>query len=142
MAQRIWLAVLHGMDTYFLALYHTTARGFLEKGGYSMYCSPTQPWFGHSVAQNRLDEAISLAVVLKRNGRVVSEADFAKQEVQRDLVRRELDMPNPVQPVQDYMLSDDTQVVKAAKYQVHTMFMRDVFDAIRKDGWFEDEQKP
>ena len=48
MAQRIWLAALHGMDTYFLSLYHTTARGFLEKGGYSMYCSPTQPWFGHS----------------------------------------------------------------------------------------------
>ncbi len=95
-----------------------------------------------AAAQSRLDEAISFAVVLKRNGRVVSEADFAKQEVQRDLVRRELDMPNPVQPVQDYMLSDDTQVVKAAKYQVHTTFMRDVFDAIRKDGWFEDEQKP
>jgi len=48
MAQRIWLAALYGMDTYFMSLYHTTARGFLEKGGYSMFCSPTQPWFDHS----------------------------------------------------------------------------------------------
>ena len=48
MAQRIWLAALYGIDTYFMSLYHTTARGFLEKGGYSMYCSPTQPWFSHS----------------------------------------------------------------------------------------------
>ena len=47
MAQRIWTAALYGMDTYFMSLYHTTARGFLEKGGYAMFMSPTQPWFGH-----------------------------------------------------------------------------------------------
>lgn len=47
MAQRIWTAALYGMDTYFLCLYHTTAVGFLEKGGYAMFVSPTQPWFGH-----------------------------------------------------------------------------------------------
>ena len=47
MAQRIWTAALYGMDTYFLCLYHTTAKGFLEKGGYAMFMSPTQPWFGH-----------------------------------------------------------------------------------------------
>ena len=50
MAQRIWLAALYGMDTYFLSLYHTTARGFLEKGGYGMFVSPTQPWFHHVAA--------------------------------------------------------------------------------------------
>ena len=47
MAQRIWLAALYGMDTYFMSLYHTTAKGFLEKGGYAMFTSPTQPWFTH-----------------------------------------------------------------------------------------------
>ena len=31
MAQRIWTAALYGMDTYFVALYHTTAKGFLDK---------------------------------------------------------------------------------------------------------------
>lgn len=46
MAQRIWVAALHGMDTYFMSLYHTTAMGFLQKGGYAMFSSPTQPWFG------------------------------------------------------------------------------------------------
>ena len=50
MAQRIWLSALYGMDTYFLSLYHTTARGFLEKGGYGMFVSPTQPWFHHVAA--------------------------------------------------------------------------------------------
>ncbi len=47
MAQRIWTAALYGMDTYFMSLYHTTARGFLEKGGYAMFVSPIQPWFHH-----------------------------------------------------------------------------------------------
>ena len=45
MAQRIWTAALYGMDTYFVSLYHTTAKGFLDKGGYAMFTSPTQPWF-------------------------------------------------------------------------------------------------
>ena len=47
MAQRVWVAALYGMDTYFMSLYHTTAKGFLEKGGYAMFTSPTQPWFSH-----------------------------------------------------------------------------------------------
>ena len=47
MAQRLWAAALYGMDTYFVSLYHTTAKGFLEKGGYAMFASPTQPWFDH-----------------------------------------------------------------------------------------------
>ena len=94
-----------------------------------------------AAAQSRLDEAISLATILKRAGRVISEADFAKQEVQRELVRREIDMPNPVQPVGAYKLPEDNLVVRFAKYQTHSMFMRDVFDAIKKDGWFKDEQE-
>ena len=49
MVQRIWLAALYGMDTYFLAQYHTTAMGFLDKpkSRYAMFVSPTQPWFTH-----------------------------------------------------------------------------------------------
>jgi len=94
-----------------------------------------------AAAQSRLDEAISLATILKRAGRVISEADFAKQEVQRELVRREIDMPNPVRPVGAYKLPEDNLVVRFAKYQTHSMFMRDVFDAIKKDGWFKDEQE-
>lgn len=47
MAQRIWLAALYGMDTYYMSLYHTSARGFLEKGAYAMFVSPTQPYFRH-----------------------------------------------------------------------------------------------
>lgn len=45
LAQRIWTSALYGMDTYFSSLYHLTARGFLEKGGYGMFMSPTQPYF-------------------------------------------------------------------------------------------------
>ena len=48
MAQRIWLAALYGMDTYFMSIFHTSARGFLEKGGYAMFASPIQPWFFRS----------------------------------------------------------------------------------------------
>ena len=47
MAQAFWTCALYGMDTYFISLYHTTARGFLEKSGYAMFASPTQPWFSH-----------------------------------------------------------------------------------------------
>jgi len=45
LAQRIWICSLYGMDTYFMSLYHLTGRGFLEKGGYAMFTSPTQPYF-------------------------------------------------------------------------------------------------
>ena len=46
-AQRFWTCALYGMDTYFQSLYHLTAKGFLEKGGYGMFTSPTQPYFNH-----------------------------------------------------------------------------------------------
>ena len=45
LAQRLWLSALYGMDTYYLSLYHLTGKGFLEKGGYGMFTSPTQPYF-------------------------------------------------------------------------------------------------
>lgn len=47
LAQRIWAAALYGIDRYLLSLYHTSARGFREKGGWAMFVSPTQPWFEH-----------------------------------------------------------------------------------------------
>ena len=47
LAQRFWTCALYGMDTYFQSLYHLTAKGFLEKGGYGMFTSPTQPYFSH-----------------------------------------------------------------------------------------------
>ena len=47
MVQRIWIAALYGMDTYYLALWHVSAVTFAEKGGYAMFVSPTQPWFNH-----------------------------------------------------------------------------------------------
>ena len=46
-SQRIWTAALYGIDRYLLSLYHTSARGFREKGGWAMFFSPAQPWFAH-----------------------------------------------------------------------------------------------
>ncbi len=48
LSQRLWVCALYGMDHYYTSLYHTSARGYLEKGGYGMISSPTQPWFSHS----------------------------------------------------------------------------------------------
>ena len=50
MAQMLWLTALHKVDTYFLALHHQTARGFVEKPHYAMFFSPLQPWFGSDMA--------------------------------------------------------------------------------------------
>lgn len=47
LAQRIWAAALYGIDRYLLCMYHTSARGFREKGAWAMFVSPDQPWFEH-----------------------------------------------------------------------------------------------
>ena len=87
-------------------------------------------------AQNRLDEAIAHAEKLAQEGKVVSKADFEKQEVQKRLLQPELEAGNPVKPVGNYQLPSKNLVVDWAQRQAKSFFMRDMFGNITKKDWF------
>ena len=46
MRKMVWLAALHRIDTYFLAVSHRSAVRFASKPAWAMFFSPDQPWFG------------------------------------------------------------------------------------------------
>ena len=96
-------------------------------------------------AMNRLDEAIAHAVKLDDEHKVVPAGDFAKRDVQKRLVSRELAAGSPVKPVGNYQLAMEPyvnkekakqDVVRRAAYQVQSLFVRDLYGKITKPDWF------
>lgn len=90
-------------------------------------------------AQSRLDAAIAHAEKLAEAGKVVRNADFSKREVQNQLLYRELHLstnPNPVKPVNGYELPSSNDIVRQAKRQTRSLFIRDLVSSIAKKGWF------
>ena len=88
-------------------------------------------------ARNRLDAAIAHAEKLASEGKVVNKADFAKRDVQKSLLARELQAPdNPIKPVNRYELPSDCDIMRKAKRQIHSIFVRDLFSKVVKNGWF------
>ncbi len=88
-------------------------------------------------AAKRLDAAIAHAEKLFAQGKVVRNADFAKRDVQNQLLYRELHAPaNPVKPVKGYSLPSDCDVMRKSRRQVRSLFVRDLFSGIQKKGWF------
>ena len=87
----------------------------------------------------RLDEAIAHAESLKKAGRVVAKADFAKRDVQSRLLAPQLAAPPyPIQPTADkrfQVQSGDLQT--HAVRQTRSLFRRDLFSAIYKKGWLQ-----
>ena len=97
-------------------------------------------------ALNRLDEAIAHAIKLAAEHKVVSKEDFAKRDVQKRLLSRELSAGNPVKPVGNFQLQMEPyenkdkskkDVVRRATSQVKSLFVRDLFDKITQPGWFD-----
>ena len=97
-------------------------------------------------ALNRLDEAIAHAIKLAAEHKVVSKEDFAKRDVQKRLLSRELSAGNPVKPVGNFQLQMEPyenkekskkDVVRRATSQVKSLFVRDLLDKIAKPGWFD-----
>ena len=90
-------------------------------------------------ARKRLDEAIAHAESLKKAGRVVAKADFAKRDVQSRLLAPQLAAPPyPIQPTADkrfQVQSGDLQT--HAVRQTRSLFRRDLFSAIYKKGWLQ-----
>lgn len=88
-------------------------------------------------AAKRLDAAIAHAEKLFAQGKVVRNADFAKRDVQNQLLYRELHAPaNPVKPVKGYSLPSDCDVMRKSRRQVRSLFVRDLFSGLQKKGWF------
>ncbi len=89
-------------------------------------------------ARSRLDAAIAHAEKLAAEGKVVSKADFAKRDVQKSLLARELQAPQKtVKPVNRYKLPPDCDIVRKANRQVQSIFVRDLFKQVVKKGWFD-----
>lgn len=89
-------------------------------------------------ARKRLDEAIAHAEKLAGEGKVVRNDDFSRQDVQKRLLRRELDAPsNPVKPVNGKSpFSSESEIVAQATRQTRSLFFRDLFRSLEKKGWF------
>ena len=89
-------------------------------------------------ARNRLDEAIAHAEKLAGEGKVIRNADFSRQDVQRNILHRELvTSPNPIKPVGGKSpLPSQHDIVRKATRQTRSIFFRDLFEAVEKKGWF------
>ena len=94
-------------------------------------------------AMLRLDEAIETALRYKAEGKVISAADFEKREVQKRIVKPELEkLENPVKPIDGFDLSkEDTDIakdiVRESRLQVRTDYAGDIHWAIARSGWFD-----
>jgi hypothetical protein len=97
-------------------------------------------------ALKRLDEAIAHAVKLEAGHKVVPKEDFARRDVQKRLLAREIAAGNPVKPVGNFQLEMGPcenkeqvkkDVVRGAVSQVKSLFFRDLFGKITKPGWFD-----
>ncbi len=95
-----------------------------------------------AAATSRLDEAIKLAEVYQRDqsGRVFDKDGFRDPTTQKMLVRRELAIPLPQQTGELSPFLDPAEVMKRAEKQVRSMFVRDLFDAIKVNGWLDEGQ--
>ena len=95
-----------------------------------------------AAATSRLDEAIKLAEVYQRDqsGRVFDKDGFRDPKTQKMLVRRELAIPLPQQTGELSPFLDPAEVTKRAEKQVRSMFVRDLFDAIKVNGWLDEGQ--
>jgi len=91
----------------------------------------------------RLDEAIETAERYKTEGKVISAEDFEKQEVQKRIVKPDLEKANnPVKPVGTFNLAKDgsemaKSIVRECKFQVQTNYVGDIHKAIARPGWFD-----
>lgn len=90
-------------------------------------------------AVSRLDEAIAHAESLKKAGRVVAKADFAKRDVQSRLLAPQLSAPPyPIKPTEDKPFQmRDGDLQKQAVRQTRSLFRRDLCSALFKKGWFQ-----
>ena len=94
-------------------------------------------------AMLRLDEAIETAQRYKTEGKVISAEDFEKQEVQKRIVKPDLEKAkNPVKPVDTFDLKKDgseiaKSIVRECKFQVQTNYVGDIHKAIARPGWFD-----
>ena len=94
-------------------------------------------------AMMRLDEAIETAEQYKTEGKVISAEDFEKQEVQKRIVKPDLEKAkNPVKPVGTFNLAKDgsemaKSIVRECKFQVQTNYVGDIHRAIARPGWFD-----
>ena len=90
-------------------------------------------------AVNRLDEAIAHAESLNRAGKVVKTEDFQLREVQKSLCGKFLKEPsNPIKSTKDgkfTLINND--MLAMIKRQTRSIFMRDLFSATRKQGWYK-----
>ena len=94
-------------------------------------------------AMMRLDEAIETAQRYKTEGKVISAEDFEKQEVQKRIVKPDLEKAkNPVKPVGTFDLRKNgseiaKSIVRECKFQVQTNYVGDIHKAIARSGWFD-----
>ena len=91
-------------------------------------------------AQNRLDEAIAHAEKLMKEGRVYEKDDFAKLDVQKELLAHDLNVPaNPIEKIGDEKTGEfqlaDKLVVKEARYQVKSIFGHDLLPVLDRGEW-------
>ena len=86
----------------------------------------------------RLDEAIAHAESLAKAGMVVKNEDFFVRDVQNKLYRRHFHAPlNQIKPTADNKFTlQDKEVVGEIQYQTRPLFVRDLFYATRKSGWY------
>ncbi len=87
----------------------------------------------------RLDQAIAHAESLKKAGRVVAKADFARRDVQSKLLAPQLNAPaHPIKPTADKRFQvQEGDLQKHAVRQTRSLFRRDLFPALYKKGWFQ-----
>ena len=87
----------------------------------------------------RLDEAIDHAEKLNELKMVIQPQDFARRDVQNRLFAKTLQQgPNPFQATEDgrFRLTLSDEVTKLAAHSTRPVFIRDLFSAIEKPGWF------
>jgi hypothetical protein len=94
-------------------------------------------------AMLRLDEAIETAERYKTEGKVVSAEDFEKQDVQKRILKPDLEKAKtPVKPVGTFNLAKNgsdiaKSIVRECKFQVQTNYVGDIHRAIARPGWFD-----
>ena len=91
-------------------------------------------------ARNRLDEAIAYAEKLKDAEKVVKREDFAKKEVQKRILSRDLTATtNPIKPIEGQQLPNNDPVVKAACRQTRSIFGRDILCSRLVRAYFRED---
>ena len=111
-----------------------------ERDKYIANLSSRLPQKAVDSAIARLDEAIAHAEKLNELKMVIQPRDFAQQDVQNRLFAKTFQQgPNPFQATEDgrFRLTPSDDVTKLAANSTRPVFIRDLFSAIAKPGWFK-----